>query len=194
MTDIISSNDTTEPTYTVTIADTWGDTVVQMTKPEIEATAKANNTWVFIDNQLVNTSAITTSQLDAAEAIRLMPGLLGGSEPTYTVTIADLTGDTVVQMTKPEIEATATANNAREAILDTPGLVGGSEPTYTVFISDLTGETVVQMTKPEIEATAMANNAWVFVNDRLVNSSDIAETNLDASSVIRLMPALVGGL
>ena len=146
MSDIISSNDTTEPTYTVTIADASGDTVVQMTKPEIEATAKANNTWVFIDNQLVNTSAITTSQLDAAEAIRVMPGLVGGGEPTYTVTIADATGDTVVQMTKPEIEATATANNA-----------------------------------------------WVFVNDRLVNSSDIAEANLDASSAIRLMPGLVGG-
>ena len=146
MTDIISSNDTTEPTYTVTIADTWGDTVVQMTKPEIEATAKANNTWVFIDNQLVNTSAITTSQLDAAEAIRLMPGLLGGSEPTYTVTIADLTGDTVVQMTKPEIEA-----------------------------------------------TAKANNAWIFVNDRLIDTSALAETNLDASSAIRVMPGIVGG-
>jgi len=147
MSDIISSNDTTEPTYTVTIADASGDTVVQMTKPEIEATATANNAWVFVNDRLVNSSDIAETNLDASSAIRLMPGLVGGAERTYRVTIADTTGDTVVQMTKPEIEATATANNA-----------------------------------------------WVFVNDRLVNSSDIAETNLDASSAIRLMPGLVGGL
>jgi hypothetical protein len=136
-----------ERTYRVTIADATGDTVVEMTEDDIHEASASGASWVFIDNQLVNTSAITTSQLDAAEAIRVMPGLVGGGEPTYTVTIADATGDTVVQMTKPEIEATATANNA-----------------------------------------------WVFVNDRLVNSSDIAEANLDASSAIRLMPGLVGGL
>jgi len=67
------------------------------------------------------------------------------------------------------------------------------EPTYTVEISDETGHSVVQMTKPEIEATATANNAWVFVNDRLIDTSALAETNLDASSAIRVMPGIVGG-
>jgi hypothetical protein len=214
MPESISSNDTNEPTYTVTIADASGDTVVQMTKPEIEATATANNAWVFVNDRLVNTSAIAETNLDASSAIRLMPGLVGGAERTYRVTIADATGDTVVEMSEDDIlEASASGASwvfidnqlvntsaittsqldAAEAIRVMPGLVGGDEPTYTVTIADASGDTVVQMTKPEIEATATANNAWVFVNDRLVNSSDLAETNLDASSAIRLMPGLVGG-
>ena len=87
----------------------------------------------------------------------------------------------------------ATDLDANSAVRLMPGLVGGAEPTYTVTIADATGDTVVQMTKPEIEATASANNAWVFVDDRLVNSSALAATDLDANSAVRLMPGLVGG-
>ena len=66
------------PTYTVTVADQTGDTQVQMTRPEIVATATESKSWVFVDDRLVDTSALTDAQLNAADAIRLMPGLVGG--------------------------------------------------------------------------------------------------------------------
>ena len=66
------------PTYTVTVADQTGDTQVQMTRPEIVATATESKSWVFIDDRLVNTSELDDAQLNAADAIRLMPGLVGG--------------------------------------------------------------------------------------------------------------------
>ncbi len=66
------------PTYTVTVADQTGDTQVQMTRPEIVATATDSKSWVFIDDRLVDTSTLTDNELNAAAAVRLMPGLVGG--------------------------------------------------------------------------------------------------------------------
>ena len=66
------------PTYTVTVADPTGDTNVQMTRPEIVATAAESKSWVFVDDRLVDTSALTDAQLNAADAIRFMPALVGG--------------------------------------------------------------------------------------------------------------------
>jgi len=66
------------PTYTVTVADQTGDTHVQMTRPEIVATAADTKAWIFIDDCLVDASTLNDNQLNAADAIRLMPGLVGG--------------------------------------------------------------------------------------------------------------------
>ena len=44
------------PTYTVTVADSTGDTQVQMTRPEIVATAADTKAWIFIDDRLVDAS------------------------------------------------------------------------------------------------------------------------------------------
>ena len=66
------------PTYTVTVASEEGDTKVQMTRPEIVATAAESKSWVFVDDRLVDASTLTDTQLNAADAIRLMPGLVGG--------------------------------------------------------------------------------------------------------------------
>ena len=78
MPESISSNETTEPTYTVKISDTTGHSVVQMTKPEIEATAKANNAWVFVNDRLIDAGALAETALDANSAIHVMPGIVGG--------------------------------------------------------------------------------------------------------------------
>tara|TARA_B100000459_G_scaffold137809_1_gene95186 strand:+ start:426 stop:662 length:237 start_codon:yes stop_codon:yes gene_type:complete len=66
------------PTYTVTVASEKGDTKVQMTRPEIVTTAAESKSWVFVDDRLVDASTLTDTQLNAADAIRLMPGLVGG--------------------------------------------------------------------------------------------------------------------
>ena len=66
------------PTYTVTVADSTGDTQVQMTRPEIVATADETKAWIFVDDRLVDASTLNDNQLNKADAIRLMPGLVGG--------------------------------------------------------------------------------------------------------------------
>jgi hypothetical protein len=66
------------PTYTVTVADSTGDTQVQMTRPEIVATAAETKAWIFVDDRLVDASTLNDNQLNTADAIRLMPGLVGG--------------------------------------------------------------------------------------------------------------------
>jgi len=64
-------------TYPVEVCDQTGGSEIQMTLPGIIRYAFDEGRWVFIDDRLVNTSAITSSQLDAATGIRIMPGLCG---------------------------------------------------------------------------------------------------------------------
>ncbi|MGB0490494.1 MAG: hypothetical protein ACPHK3_05880 [Candidatus Poseidoniaceae archaeon] len=73
-----NEEETNLPTYTVTVADSSGDTQVQMTRPEIVATAADTKAWIFVDDRLVDASTLNDNQLNAADAIRLMPGLVGG--------------------------------------------------------------------------------------------------------------------
>jgi len=135
--------------FEVEIADATGHSVVQMTQEQLaERAENAQGTWVFVNDQLVNTGDLAEMNLDAESRIRLMPGLVGGqNEVLLHVEIADATGHSVVQMSKAEL--TEQAENAQ--------------------------------------------GTWVFVNDQLVNTGDLAEMNLDAESRIRLMPGLVGG-
>ena len=66
---------------------------------------------------------------------------------------------------------------------------------FEVEIADASGHSTVLMSKNEIaEKATQTQGSWVFVNDQLVSSGDIAEMNLEAGSRIRLMPGLVGGL
>ena len=66
---------------------------------------------------------------------------------------------------------------------------------FSVEIADASGHSTVQMTKNElIEKTSQTEATWVFVNDQLVNTSDIADMNLESGDRVRLMPGLVGGL
>lgn len=66
--------------------------------------------------------------------------------------------------------------------------------TFEVEIADKSGHSVVQMTQEQIvEKAASAPGTWVFVNDQLVSTADVADMNIDAGSRIRLMPGLVGG-
>ena len=136
--------------FNVEIADATGHSTVQMTKNElIEKTSQTEATWVFVNDQLVNTSEIAGMNLESGDRVRLMPGLVGGQDAkTFVVEIADSTGHSTAVMTQAEITEAATASQG----------------------------------------------TWLFVNDQLVNTSDIAGMNLESGDRVRLMPGLVGGL
>ena len=68
------------------------------------------------------------------------------------------------------------------------------EQKFIVEIADKSGHSVVEMTQEQIvEESQRAAGTWVFVNDQLVSTADVAAMNIDAGSRIRLMPGLVGG-
>ena len=91
--------------FEVEIADATGHSVVQMTQEQLtEKAENAQGTWVFVNDQLVNTGDLADMNLDASSRIRLMPGLVGGQdEALFHVEIADATGHSVVQMSKAEL-------------------------------------------------------------------------------------------
>tara|TARA_R100000353_G_scaffold161384_1_gene121318 strand:+ start:155 stop:370 length:216 start_codon:yes stop_codon:yes gene_type:complete len=64
-------------TYSVVVADHTGDTLMQLTAPEIQARANAGS-WVFVDDVLVPANTLTEPVLEDAQEVRLMPGLIGG--------------------------------------------------------------------------------------------------------------------
>ena len=65
---------------------------------------------------------------------------------------------------------------------------------FDVEIADASGHSVVQMSQEEIaEKATQSQGTWVFVNDQLVNSSDVAIMSFEPGSRVRLMPGLIGG-
>jgi len=209
-----------EMKYIVEIADSTGHSVVEMTAPEIvEKATESEGSWIFVDNRLVNANELEGMNIGTDSKIRIMPGIVGGlekEEPTYTVEVADSTGHSVVEMTKPELIETANTQGtwlfvddkmvsaselqsmdieASSRLRAMPGLVGGTdENRFTVEIADETGHSEVQMTKPElIEHASNCEGTWVFVDNRMVSTVDLAEIDLMDAQKIRLMPGLVGG-
>ena len=58
-------------TFTVQITDATGHSVCEMTKEEIASSAKEGNNWVFVDGQMVASSAIAETDLAQAAEIRI---------------------------------------------------------------------------------------------------------------------------
>ena len=64
--------------------------------------------------------------------------------------------------------------------------------TYLTYISGPGVE--VWLTQAEIaEKVTQSQGTWVFVNDLLVNASDVAIMSFEPGSRVRLMPGLIGG-
>ena len=205
--------------FDVEIADASGHSTVQMTQNEIaEKATQTQGSWVFVNNQLVSATDIADMNLEAGSRIRLMPGLVGGQDaPSFVVQITDASGHSEVVMTQAEIVDKATQNNelwvfvndqlvntadiadmnmdAGSSVRMAPGIIGGQDaPTFDVEIADATGHSTVQMTQDElVEKAGQTQGSWVFVNNQLVSTAEIANMNLEAGSRIRLMPGLVGG-
>ena len=65
-------------TFTVQITDATGHSVCEMTKEEIASSAREGNNWVFVDGQMVASSAIAETDLAQAAEIRMTRPLVGG--------------------------------------------------------------------------------------------------------------------
>ena len=65
-------------TFTVQITDATGHSVCEMTKEEIASSAKEGNNRVFVDGQMVASSAIAETDLAQAADIRITRPLVGG--------------------------------------------------------------------------------------------------------------------
>ena len=69
------------------------------------------------------------------------------------------------------------------------------ENTYTVEIADATGHSEVQMTKKElIDHATLTKGRWIFVDNRMVASEELATIDLSTASHIRSLPSLQAGL
>lgn len=200
--------------FTVHVARESGHEQELMTRKDIVDTLSANeNTWVFVDSQMVSVEELENIELSDATEIRINPGMVGGGE-TFTVLVASREGDESILMTKQELSDKLTSNNANWLFIDgqmvdaatientelsqdnvlrlVPSIVGGSE-TFTVQITDASGHSVCEMTKEEIATSAKEANNWVFVDGKMVAASAIAETDLDQATEIRMTRPLVGG-
>ena len=200
--------------FTVHVARESGHEQELMTRKDIVDTLSANeNTWVFVDSQMVSVEELENIELSDATEIRINPGMVGGAE-TFTVLVASREGDESILMTKQELSDKLTSNNANWLFIDgqmvdaatientelsqnnvlrlVPSIVGGSE-TFTVQITDASGHSVCEMTKEEIATSAKEANNWVFVDGQMVAASAIAEADLAQATEIRMTRPLVGG-
>ena len=201
--------------FTVHVAREDGHKPELMTRENIVEMVSTNeNTWVFVDSQMVSLEELESIELNDSTEIRINPGMVGGAE-TFTVFVASEKGDQAKTMTKQELTNELTNNQSNWLFVDgqmvdaatiantelsqdnvlrlVPSIVGGSE-TFTVQITDSTGHTVCEMTKEEIVTSAKEANNWVFVDGQMVAASAIAETDLAQASEIRMTRPLVGGL
>ena len=201
--------------FTVHVAYEKGHKQQLMAREDIVEMVSTNeNTWVFVDSQMVSVEELETIELNDATEIRINPGMVGGAE-TFTVLVASKAGDEAILMTKQEISDKLTSNNANWLFVDgqmvdaasianidldqdnvlrlVPSIVGGAEK-FTVQITDSTGHTVCEMTKEEITTSAKEANNWVFVDGQMVAASAIADTDLSQATEIRMTRPLVGGV
>jgi len=201
--------------FTVHVAHEKGHKQQLMAREDIVEMVSTNeNTWVFVDSQMVSVEELENIELNDATEIRINPGMVGGAE-TFTVLVASKEGDEAMLMTKQEISDKLTSNNANWLFVDgqmvdaasianidldqdnvlrlVPSIVGGAEK-FTVQITDSTGHTVCEMTKEEITTSAKEANNWVFVDGQMVAASAIADTDLSQATEIRMTRPLVGGV
>ena len=201
--------------FTVHVAGESGHEQELMTRENIVEMVSTNeNTWVFVDSQMVSVEELEHIELNDSTEIRINPGMVGGAE-TFTVLVASEEGDQAMTMTKQELTTVLTNTEGNWLFVDgqmvdaatiantelnqdnvlrlVPSIVGGSE-TFTVRVTDATGDSVLQLTKQEISSRAEKGNNWIFVDGQMVAASAIAETDLAQATEIRMTRPLVGGL
>ena len=201
--------------FTVHVARESGHEQQLMTRENIvEMVSMNENTWVFVDSQMVSLEELESIELNDSTEIRINPGMVGGAE-AFTVLVASEKGDQAMTMTKQELVSELTTNQGNWLFVDgqmvdaatisntelsqehvlrlVPSIVGGSE-TFTVQITDATGHTIKQMTKEEIAYCANEANNWVFVDGQMVAADAIAEMDLEKAAEIRMTRPLVGGI
>ncbi len=201
--------------FTVHVASERGHDAILVTREDvIQMMSENENTWVFVDSQMVSVEELESIELNNSTEIRINPGMVGGAE-TFTVLVASEKGDQAMAMTKQELTTVLTNTEGNWLFVDgqmvdaatiantelnqdnvlrlVPSIVGGSE-TFTVQVTDATGHSVCEMTKEEIASSAKEANNWVFVDGQMVAASAITETELSQATEIRMTRPLVGGI
>ena len=203
--------------FTVLVAQPEGHYPDVMTKAEIMEMATTNeNTWVFVDSQMISVEELENIDLNDADEIRINPGMVGGAE-TYLVMITDKNGHSEVQMTLDELRTEAKTptnwvfigpelvkesdleekiNKAEEAgevtIRLTPQIVAGIER-FIVETTNVDGHLEQALTKQEISNLATTDH-WVFLDGQLVSAEIIEATEINQDVHIRYVRPLVGGV
>ena len=201
--------------FTVHVARESGHEQQLMTRENIvEMVSMNENTWVFVDSQMVSLEELESIELNDSTEIRINPGMVGGAE-AFTVLVASEKGDQAMTMTKQELVSELTTNQGNWLFVDgqmvdaatisntelsqehvlrlVPSIVGGSE-TFNVQITDATGHTIKQMTREEIVSCANEARNWVFVDGQMVAANAITEMDLEKAAEIRMTRPLVDGI
>ena len=203
--------------FTVLVAYPYGHDSCVMTKAEITEMVTTNeNTWVFVDSQMVEIEELENIDLNDADEIRINPGMVGGAQ-TYLVMVTDKNGHSEVQMTLSDLETKAKVPTnwvfigpelVKESDLEkkineaekegeltirlTPQIVAGIER-FIVKTTDAHGHMEQALTKQEISNLATTNH-WVFLDGQLVSAETIDATEFNQDVEIRYVRPLVGGL
>ena len=132
-----------DKTYTVHVAREGGHEQEVMTRQGIIDMVSTNdNTWVFVDSQMVSVDELETIELNNSTEIRINPGMVGGSE-TFKVFIANQTGDQQVMMSKQEIVGELSQNEGNWLFVD-----GQMVDATAVREMDLSQAAEIRLTKP----------------------------------------------
>lgn len=132
-----------DKTYTVHVAREGGHEQETMTRQGIIDMVSTNdNTWVFVDSQMVSVEELETIELNNSTEIRINPGMVGGSE-TFKVFIANQTGDQEVMMSKQEIVGELSQNQGNWLFVD-----GQMVDAAAVREMDLSQAAEIRLTKP----------------------------------------------
>jgi hypothetical protein len=76
--------------YPVAIADAGGFSIHQMSRQDlIEMVSTNDNTWVFVDSQMVRVEEFETIELNEDTEIRINPGMIGGPTMRFNTLIFD---------------------------------------------------------------------------------------------------------
>ena len=209
--------------FAVLVAHPEGHDPCVMTKAEIMEMVTTNeNTWVFIDSQMVEIEELENIDLNDADEIRINPGMVGGGE-SFTVMVTDKSGHSEVEMTLDKLKSEAevstnwvfinhklvNVSNLEDEISSvkkditegkeetlkirlTPQIVAGLER-FIVETTNNKGHMQQALTKQEISNLATTDH-WVFLDGQLVSAEIIESTQFNQDIHVRYVRPLVGGV
>ena len=203
--------------FTVHVASERGHDAILVTREDvIQMMSENENTWVFVDSQMVSAEELENIELNDSTEIRINPGMVGGAQ-TYVVMVTDKNGHSEIQMTLDELKTKAkkptnqvfiSPELVRESDMEekitkaeeagdvtirlTPQVVAGIER-FIVETTNADGHLQEALTKQEISNLATTDH-WVFLDGQLVSAEIIEATEFNQDLHVRYVRPLVGGV
>ena len=133
----------------IEIADASGHQTMMLTPGETqEFVEQQDNKWIFVDNTLIREEDLNSVNWSEADSVRVMPGLVGGTNKLIRVEIADETGHQTLMLSPEQTQEIVEQQDEKWIFVDNmliregdlldvnwaetdsvrimPGLVGGS--------------------------------------------------------------------